>query len=225
MKNFGNLLWGLVFLVLGLIFGLNALGITDINVFFKGWWTLFIIIPCFIGLFKDKNKTGNIIGLIIGVILLVCVQGIIPFSLIWKLALPLVFVIIGIVLIFNGVITGRVRNKIKEMNKGENTEYCATFATQRTKVDGEEFKGANINAIFGSVELDLRNAIITNEKVIEASAIFGGVDIYVPSNVKVKVTSVPIFGGVSDKSNKPADENAPTIYISAFCMFGGVDIK
>ena len=54
MKKFGNLLWGLVLIGLGLIIGGNALGITNINVFFDGWWTLIIIIPCFIGLFKDR---------------------------------------------------------------------------------------------------------------------------------------------------------------------------
>ena len=59
MNKISNLLWGLVFVVLGVIFGLNALEITDINVFFDGWWTLFIIVPCFIGLFKDEDKTGN----------------------------------------------------------------------------------------------------------------------------------------------------------------------
>ena len=49
MKKFGDLLWGLFFIALGLIIGLNAMGITHINIFFSGWWTLFIIVPCFIG--------------------------------------------------------------------------------------------------------------------------------------------------------------------------------
>ena len=44
---------GICFYYSGVIFGLNALEITDINIFFDGWWTLFIIVPCFIGLFKD----------------------------------------------------------------------------------------------------------------------------------------------------------------------------
>lgn len=34
MKKFGNILWGLVFIVVGLIIGCNAMGITDINIFF-----------------------------------------------------------------------------------------------------------------------------------------------------------------------------------------------
>ena len=66
MKKFGNVLWGIVLIVIGLIIGGNALGITNINIFFDGWWTLFIIIHCFIGLFKANEKTGNLIGLLNG---------------------------------------------------------------------------------------------------------------------------------------------------------------
>ena len=59
MKKFGNVLWGIVLIIIGLIIGGNALGITDINIFFDGWWTMFIIIPCFIGLFKEEDKIGK----------------------------------------------------------------------------------------------------------------------------------------------------------------------
>ena len=55
MEKFKNVIWGLIFIVLGLIVGLNTLGIASINVFFDGWWTLFLIIPSFMGLFKDKE--------------------------------------------------------------------------------------------------------------------------------------------------------------------------
>ena len=48
MKKFGNILWGVVLIIVGVIFGLNAVGLTDINIFFHGWWTLFIIVPSFI---------------------------------------------------------------------------------------------------------------------------------------------------------------------------------
>ena len=35
MKNFGNILWGIVLIAIGLIIGGNALGITNINIFFE----------------------------------------------------------------------------------------------------------------------------------------------------------------------------------------------
>ena len=84
MNNIKNILWGIVLVIIGVIIGLNTIGITDIDIFFDGWWTLFIIVPCFIGLFTNKDKTGNIIGLLVGVILLLGMQNIIDFNLIWK---------------------------------------------------------------------------------------------------------------------------------------------
>ena len=227
MKKFGNLLWGLVLIVLGLIIGGNALGITNINVFFDGWWTLIIIIPCFIGLFKEREKTGNIIGLLIGIALLLACQDLLDFNLVWKLLFPAILVAIGVSIIFKDVIGGKVSKEIKKLNEkktGEN-EYCATFSGQDVRFDGEQFKGVDLTAVFGGIKCDLRNAIIEEDAVINTSSIFGGIDIYVTENVKVKVKSSSIFGGVSDEKKHSQNADAHTIYINATCIFGGVEIK
>lgn len=91
-----NTVIGLIFIIIGVIIGLNTFHITNIDLFFDGWWTLFIIIPCFLGLFKDQDKTGNIIGLIVGIYLLLYCQGIISFQFAWKLVVPVIFVLIGL---------------------------------------------------------------------------------------------------------------------------------
>lgn len=227
MKSFGNVLWGIVFIVVGLIIGGNALGIININIFFDGWWTLFIIIPCFIGLFKENEKTGNFIGLLIGVALLLACQNIIDFHLIWKLAFPTILVIIGVSLIFKDTIGGKVNSEIRKLNEKRNGEngYCATFAGQNVNFDGQNFTGADLTAVFGGIKCDLRNAIIDSDVVINASSTFGGIEIYVPSNVKIKIKSTPLFGGVSNKANTKTDENSHTIYINGTAVFGGVAIK
>ena len=227
MKKFGNVLWGIVLIVVGLIIGGNALGITNINIFFDGWWTLFIIVPCFIGLFKENEKTGNVIGLLIGIALFLGCQDIINFDLIWKLALPTILVIIGLSIIFKDTLGGKVNEEIKKLNdkrNGANT-YCATFSWQKVKFDKELFTGADLTAVFGGVECDLRNAIIESDVVINASSIFGGIDILAPSNVKVKTKSTSIFGGVENKSNTNGEENTHTIYVNGTAIFGGVEIK
>ena len=227
MKKFGNVLWGIVLIVVGLIIGGDALGITNINIFFDGWWTLFIIVPCFIGLFKENEKTGNVIGLLIGIALFLGCQDIINFDLIWKLALPTVLVIIGLSIIFKDTLGGKVNEEIKKLNEkrsGANT-YCATFSGQKVKFDKEPFTGADLTAVFGGVECDLRNAIIESDVVINVSSIFGGIDILVPSNVKIKTKSTSIFGGVENKSNTNGEENTHTIYVNGTAIFGGVEIK
>ena len=115
MNNIKNILWGIILVIIGVIIGLNTIGITNIDIFFDGWWTLVIIVPCFIGLFTNKDKTGNIIGLLVGVILLLGMQNIIDFNLIWKLLLPSIIVIIGLSLIFKNTFNSRSEEHTSEL--------------------------------------------------------------------------------------------------------------
>lgn len=225
MKKFSSVIWGIVLIAVGAIFALNALNITNIDVFFDGWWTLFIIVPCTVGLFTDREKTGNIIGLAIGVFLLLCCQDILSFSMLWKLLVPAIIVLIGLKLIFNGLFGNKANEiiaKIKQ-NGGEVKAGCATFSGCDLNYDGEIFEGAELTAVFGGVECDLRNAVIEKDCAIQVSAIFGGIDILVSDNVNVKVNSNCIFGDISNKTS--VHNGAPTIYVNGTCMFGGVEIK
>lgn len=227
MKKISKILWGIALITVGVIFALNAFGITDIEIFFDGWWTLFIIVPCFIGIFSEREKTGNIIGLTIGVFLLLCCQNVLGFDMLWKLAIPAIIVIIGLKLIL-GAVFGDKAIKLLESSKqsGENIRIgCATFSGQDLNFDGEEFSGAELTAVFGGVKCDLRNAVINKDCAITATSVFGGITIFVPDYVNVKVNSNSIFGGVSDKNHRPSVQGAVTVYINTTCMFGGIEIK
>ena len=142
MKKFENVLWGIVLIILGVIIGGNALGITNIDIFFDGWWTLFIIVPCFIGVVKDEEKTGSIIGLLIGIALLLGCQNILNSELVWKLAFPTILVVIGLSMIFKDTIGSKVNEEIKKISKNRNNvnECCATFSGQNIKIENEKFK-------------------------------------------------------------------------------------
>ena len=50
MKGYKNIIWGLLFIIVGIIVFTNSFGITNITIFFDGWWTLFIIIPSLVSL-------------------------------------------------------------------------------------------------------------------------------------------------------------------------------
>lgn len=227
MKKMNSVLWGVVLIAIGVIFGLNALEIADINIFFDGWWTLFIIVPCFIDLFTEQEKTGNIIGLIIGVCLLLCCQGILNFSLVIKLIVPIVLVIIGLSMIFKDTLKTKIREDIRKLNKKNfnGREYCSTFGRQDVDYSNEEFKCCELTAVFGGLKCDLKDAIIEENCVINTSVIFGGITIYTPENVNVKIVSTPVFGGVSDQRRVKNKDSKITIYINATCVFGGVEVK
>ena len=222
MKKINRVLWGLVLAAVGVLFALNALEITKIDIFFDGWWTLFILVPCFVGLFTEREKTGNIIGILVGGFLLLCSQEILEFSMLWKLLLPAIIFIIGIKMLL-GAFFDKKPDSLPALPNDGPVIASAIFGGRDLNYGGQVFEGGNITAIFGGVDCNLKNAIIEKDCCIHATAIFGGIDILVPANVNVVVSSVSIFGGFSNETSTQPD--VPTIYIKGFSMFGGVDIK
>ena len=149
MRKLGNTLWGIVFIIIGVILTLNALDITDINLFFEGWWTLLIIIPSAIELIAKENKFWSAIWLVVGILLFLACRDILDFDIIWKLTIPVILILIGINLIFKDKIDRKIENKNKEIKeKGETLEeYCATFGEVRQEFNNQEFKGASLTAV------------------------------------------------------------------------------
>ena len=228
MKKLKNILFGILFILIGVILALNAIGITTINIFFDGWWTLLIIVPALVGLFDRKSsKTTNLIFLLLGIILLLGCRKIISFGMILKLILPTILIAIGISIIFKDTFNKKINQEIKKISKivEKQVEYNAVFSGQDIKMNNNEsFNNATLNAIFGGINIDLTNMNVEDNKLINCYAIFGGIDIIVPENVNVEIKSSSLFGGVSNKKENK-NVNDKTIYINSICMFGGVDIK
>lgn len=225
MKNRKDILWGLLLIVVGIIWGINSLGIVKIDIFFDGWWTLFIIVPSIISLFESgSNKTSSIIFLVIGILFLLASQGLFEFEILWEILLPAIVILIGLSLIFGHKVDFNVKEKTKCLDSKDTESIFAAFGEQNVSKSGEKFEKANLNAIFGAVKLDLREAKLEKETVIGAWAIFGGIEILVPDDCIVKVKGTPIFGGISNE-RKNNEDAKKTIYIEAYTIFGGLDIK
>lgn len=220
----GNLLWGLLLVAIGLGFAGNVFGLWNFELFFAGWWTLFIIVPCAISMVQNGIQLWNTIGLGIGVLLFVSAQGIFNGQLLGDLIFPIIIIAIGLSIMFKDRLSKNAK-LIQGISKDGLPEYSAVFGGQDLSFSGEEFKGASLTAVFGSVSLDLRQSIINENIYVSAIAVFGGIDMMVPSNVRVEMTTTPIFGGASNKANKPLGENPPTIYINSTNIFGGTEVK
>jgi len=81
-------------------------------------------------------------------------------------------------------------------------------------------------SIFGGCDIDFSEAIFTQREVtVKVFCLFGGVDIYVPENVKVVTKAFCIFGGLDNKAPSSDCSDAPTLVIEGLVIFGGVDIK
>lgn len=224
MKKYKNIVYGIMLILSGIIIALISLDIIHTNLLFKGWLTLVIIIPSIIGLLFDDDKLGNLISLIIGILLLLGVRNIIDYKILLKLFVPILLVTVGLSLILKNILESKKTLQIKELNKvKDNTkDIFATLSNENKKIIGE-FKGISIDAVFSNVELDLREAEIKKDQVINVSTIFSGVTILTNNNIKVIVKSDSLFGGVSNHIEEK--DEAKAIYINASCLFGGVEIK
>ncbi len=224
MKNKSQNSWlGIVLIVLGIYLVLNM--IFDFSIDLSGAWTLFIIVPCIIALKKEGFKPMPAIGLGIGIAFLLSARDIISFSTCIKIMIPVALIIWGASILLNGK---TIRKRIADNGSpsaSDLPEYSAIFSEQRILCNNEVYAGATINAIMGSALLDLRNAYISEDVVTNCSAIFGGITISVPDNVNVSVSCIPVFGGIDNRTAKRSIPGAPTIYVNATCMFGGIDIR
>lgn len=230
MKNrISNVVWGLLLILVGIGYAGGNLGFWDFNIFFRGWWTLFILVPCVINLIQYGPNGGNVAGLCVGIALLLAAQGILAFSLIRKLLVPAILILIGLTVLLSNTkrrITDQQGNQIPFEKTGMGgSDVSGVFDGRKVQYDEQLFEGATVSAVFGGVNMDLRTAIIERDVRIDATAIFGGVEIYVPANVIVKVMSTPVLGGVSNRAMAPTEVPCHTLYINATCVFGGVDIK
>ena len=226
MKKRTSILWGIVLVVLGVLFVMKALGV-GVDLWFDGWWTLFIIVPGVIGLFTEREKLGNLICITVGVFLLLAVRDVIDFSMFWKLLIPIIVILFGLKMIFGAFFrqkSDEAYRKAKESGKTMKNGM-AIFGGTEMKFAGEVFEGAELNVIFGGLDCDLRGAQITDDCVINISVVFGGVDIFLPDTVNVKIHTTSIFGGVSDETKRPFEEGKPTVYVRGFALFGGADIE
>lgn len=218
MKSKSSVFWGFAIIIVGVLFLGNNIEVWDVDVFFDGWWTLFIIVPSIISLVCDKTFVSSLFGIIIGVLLLLAAQDIIDWSMVVKVFIPVLIILIGI----SFVCKPRIKN-VKKSKEGL-PEYIGVFSGNEDKIS-ETFSGSTCIAVFGGVSLDLKNAIIEDNSVIDCVSVFGGIDIVVPDDIEIKITGVPIFGGAENKANRIQNDNKKKLYINYVCVFGGIEIK
>ena len=230
MKKVRPIVWGIAIIALGVIFGGNALGLFNLNVFFDGWWTLFIIVPSAISLITEKEKLSSLGFLAAGVILLLAAQNVFSYDVAWKVIVAAFLIIAGIVIIVKGLVRSNndkeVEKKIHDLKDDKVMDsQMAIFSGSDRVYSDEAFSGSNLVAVFGGVNLDLRKAKFTKDTVIKAFCMFGGIDIKVPDDVRIKVKSGFVFGGISDERKSETEKGKYTIYIDAAGGFGGIEIN
>lgn len=140
-----------------------------------------------------------------------------PFQ-IWPLAL----IAVGLFLLWRAVAFNARRG---EDRLGR--ENLVIFGGADVSLGGQEFEGAAMTVVFGGYNLDLRNATLKGGRAeVEATAVFGGIELKIPPAWNVVIEGFPLFGGYSDETTHPNPAtDAPQLIIKGSAVFGGVNIK
>ncbi|HPF83279.1 MAG TPA: LiaF-related protein [Bacilli bacterium] len=219
---------GLIILILGIVCLINEMNL-GIKIEFDLLWPLVMIVFSLGYMIKNK-KLGfwSTLFMFIGIWYTLYYFNIITVSLdeyLW----PVILIILG-----GAIISSKISwdNKAKEGksyckvdSKDGKLTYDGIFGGIKETVKKTDFVGCIINAIFGSVELDLREIKVEDNITIDANSIFGGIDLRVPDDYNIVVNSFAIFGGNENKADKKFDEKRKTIYINCVSIFGGTEIK
>lgn len=225
-----RLFLGLALIAVGSVYSLDQLGYIDATQLWD-WAPLVLVVLGLSKCLTPISSTGRLIGVLIafvGLFLLAGNLGLTSLGL-WNLW-PLLPIFIGIRLILG---TERIQSV-------ESFHTVSTFTMMgglARSNNSAHFRGGDLVAFMGGSELDLRQAKITESPaVIDAIAFWGGIDIKVPEDWRVRIEGVPLLGAFEDATDpEPLDEPAEQgalrvsstqeLVVKGFAVMGGVAVS
>ncbi|WP_332862851.1 LiaI-LiaF-like domain-containing protein [Janthinobacterium svalbardensis] len=103
-------------------------------------------------------------------------------------------------------------------------EVTAILGGYVRRVSSQRFRGGDINVIMAGCEIDLRQASIEGEAVLNVFALCGGVTIKIPPDWSVVLQGTPILGGFEEKTIVPPNQNK-RLYVTGYAIMGGLEIR
>lgn len=224
----GRLVFGLVVILLGVLFTLDNLGAIEAGEILR-WWPAALVaygISRVAGLYCRQNLVAGIVFTLVGALLLLREAGF-PAPDPWALW-PVLLVAVG----FSMVLGTLRRTRETGSTVAPGTEGDSTFSTFvmwsgiERKVGSLDFRGGDATAIMGGAEIDLRQAKMPGGRaVVDVMVMWGGVELFVPSDWKVTVEALPLMAGVEDATRAPAGETRGHLIVKGLVLMGGVEIK
>ncbi len=230
-NNAAGMILGILFLVIGAGYLADVLGLIDsFTIFFDGWWSLFIIVPCFCGLLgKGEGRTGYLIGIAIGLFLLLSAQGVIDSDKLFTLLVAGVFVLIGVSLLFP-----KRKKEQKEQDEINHTDRFDRDVTNKAHTsaytataEGVVFEDAPVitvesEASGGTAGASAKEGSGSGADKVVCSAIFAGKDIRVDNSPFGGADLSAFLGGIDMNLKNAVVTKNVTIEVKA--VFGGISL-
>jgi predicted membrane protein len=111
----------------------------------------------------------------------------------------------------------------------DHAEYIRSFAMlsgSELRPMSRPFRGADLTAILGGVNLDLTSARMEGDNArIDVIAFCGGIEIHVPPDWTVTSKVATLLGGFTDKRRPTTTLPTKTLILDGFAVMGGIEVK
>lgn len=123
------------------------------------------------------------------------------------------------------VVLGQYRSRVATTDDSHDSLFAAFGGVERRNTS-KTFVGADLTAVFGGAELDLRDAELTDRPArVNVLALFGGAEVVVPRDWNVKMDVLPILAGASDdRPRRESEHDEIDLVVTGFTAFGGVSV-
>ena len=221
----GRAFAGLVLVIVGGVLLSRQLGLA-LPEWAITWEMLLIALGVYFGARRSFQPGGWVIMILVGTFFLL--QDFYPEILIWHYIWPVAIILVGLWMIFKPRTAKRNWEgwQVEPDSSDNMIVINSVFGSTKKKMLSKDFKGGDINTVFGGHDLDLSQADLNNTAVIEANIVFGGVKLIVPSHWQIKSEVDCVFGSVEDKRRDSggAVENK-TLVLKGSVVFGSIEIK
>jgi predicted membrane protein len=222
----GRIFWGLILILLGVLFLLDQMGRADFGDLVSRWWPLILIAAGLWQLISSdfQELAGGLFLIILGAIIQLAKLEILGRDL-WHYVWPVLIIGLGL-----WVLLGAFKRSAAARlsgSKEDDLDAFAMFAGLNRRIESQNFHGGKATAIMGGIELDLTPVRLAEPRAaLDLTAIMGGIDIRVPRHIRVELNGNPILGGIENKHNfAPGQGPEQTLSIKATAILGGIDIK
>lgn len=222
-NNFNQIFWGLVIIVVGVLFLAQNLGFIQDYSFWRYLPALLIILGLY-QLYVNRLRAwvGPLLITLVGAFLLMATLDVITWGTFGSMIWPTILILIGLSIILN---RGNVNRTFQAASDGQINVF-STFSEQKGKVSGD-FKNGEVSAIFGSSKVDMAEAKVNQPPAyIQTTSMFGSVEIFVPADWDVQINTIAFFGEAADKRrNATPGKETPDLIVTGSVFFGAVEIK
>ena len=109
---------------------------------------------------------------------------------------------------------------------GPAENLIAVFSSSTRKGRWRVGRRTNAFSLFGTIDIDLTEALFEQRlTVINATSIFGNVEVRVPENISLRGSGTGFFGNFDVLSLEAADPEAPVVVVNGYSVFGNVEAK